>query len=84
MKVVFVGHLKNLFGGEDIKLDKNFADISELLAHFSNLREDEKVLINRQNTLFFVNGIEISALESVKTKLKENDIITLVPITHGG
>ncbi|MGD0330202.1 MAG: MoaD/ThiS family protein [Nitrososphaeria archaeon] len=84
MKVVFVGHLKNLFGREDIKLDKNFGDISELLVHLSNIREDEKVSINRQNTLFFVNGTEISALENLGTKLKGNDIITLVPITHGG
>ena len=83
MKVVFVGHLKKLFGGEEIKLDEDSTDISNFLVHLINLREDKKVSVNRQNTLFFVNGIEISALEDLETKLKGNDIITLVPITHG-
>jgi len=84
MKVVFVGHLKKLFGREEAKLNDNFKDISEFLVHLGNLREDKRVQVNRQNTLFFVNDVEISALENLRTKLKGDDIITLVPITHGG
>jgi len=84
MKVVFVGHLKKLFGKEEVNLDGNFRDISEFFIYISNLREDKRISINRQNTLFFVNGVEISALGELGTKLKGDDIITLVPITHGG
>jgi molybdopterin converting factor small subunit len=84
MEVVFIGHLKKLFGKEEVNLDKNLKDISELFVYLSDLREDKRVTVNRHNTLFFVNGVEISALGDLGTKLKEDDIITLVPITHGG
>jgi len=36
------------------------------------------------NTLIIVNNKEISALDGVKTQLKNSDEIVLVPISHGG
>ncbi len=38
----------------------------------------------RQNTLLLVNGKEISVLEGLETKLEDNDVITIIHISHGG
>jgi len=38
----------------------------------------------RPNALIIVNNKEISALDGVKTQLKNSDEMVLVPISHGG
>ena len=36
------------------------------------------------NTLVLVNGMEISVLNGLETRLKDGDEIVLVPVVHGG
>ena len=36
------------------------------------------------NNIILVNDVEISILEGLETKLHENDVITIIPVTHGG
>jgi len=38
----------------------------------------------RPNALILVNGKEISVLNGLETQLKEDDEITLIPVSHGG
>ena len=84
MKVVFVGHLKMLFGKEYLLLEERFEDIRSLLEHLNRIKLDKSVSVDRRNTLILVNGVEVSALNGLDTKVNEGDIITLVPVTHGG
>ncbi len=82
-KVILIGHLRKLFGKEEIILRK-FVDASELLEYLNKIKSDDRVTVDRENTLFFVEDVELSALEGLETKLQDNTVITLVPITHGG
>ncbi|MCX8188549.1 MAG: MoaD/ThiS family protein [Nitrososphaeria archaeon] len=84
MKVVFVGHLKRLFGKESIVLEELVEDIRTLIKYLNYLKLDENVIVDRSNTLILVNGVEISALNGLDTKVNEGDVITLIPVTHGG
>ncbi|MGQ9780815.1 MAG: MoaD/ThiS family protein [Nitrososphaeria archaeon] len=84
MKIVLIGHLKQLFDEHEVILEENPSNVSKLLTLINEIKKDKNISINRENTLFFVNDVEISALEGLRTELEENDIITLVPITHGG
>ena len=45
---------------------------------------DQQLDDPRSNTLVLVNGIEISVLEGLETRLKDGDEIVLVPVVHGG
>jgi len=38
----------------------------------------------RSNTLILVSGREIGALAGLDTKLREGDVLSLLPIAHGG
>ena len=38
----------------------------------------------RQNILTLVNGKEINVLEGLETKLKNDDVVTIIHISHGG
>jgi molybdopterin converting factor small subunit len=31
-----------------------------------------------------VNGVEVSALKGDETEVKDGDLVTLIPISHGG
>ncbi len=84
MNVVFVGYLKKVFENNHIQIRDHLINISELIRYLNTVKIDNEITIKRENTLFLVNEIEISALDGVKTKLNEHDIVTLVPVTHGG
>lgn len=84
MKVVFVGHLKRLFGKDYLLLEERVCDVSALIKYLNHVKLDENVVVDRSNTLILVNGVEISALNGLDTKVNEGDIITLIPVTHGG
>jgi len=38
----------------------------------------------RPNALILLNGREISALNGLETSVKDDDEITLIPVSHGG
>jgi molybdopterin converting factor small subunit len=40
--------------------------------------------IDESNLLIFVNGKEINVLNRLQTRLNNHDIVTFIPITHGG
>ncbi|MEM3385645.1 MAG: MoaD/ThiS family protein [Nitrososphaeria archaeon] len=84
MKVVFVGHLKRLFGKDYILLEESVDNVRSLIKYLNHVKLDENVVVDRSNTLILVNGVEISALNGLDTKVNEGDVITLIPVTHGG
>ncbi|MEM4522200.1 MAG: MoaD/ThiS family protein [Nitrososphaeria archaeon] len=84
MKVVFVGHLNRLFGKDYILLEESVDNVRSLIKYLNHVKLDENVVVDRSNTLILVNGVEISALNGLDTKVNEGDVITLIPVTHGG
>jgi len=80
IKVRFLGHLATQFK-EEMEFPEDKISVEELLNRL-NLREGPK--ITRATTLILVNGVEVTALKGDKTEVKSGDIITLVPISHGG
>jgi molybdopterin converting factor small subunit len=38
----------------------------------------------RPNALVLLNGREINVLKGMETEVKNNDVLTIIPIAHGG
>ena len=38
----------------------------------------------RPNTIILINGTEIGALDGVDTLVGRDDVVTMLPVTHGG
>ena len=61
--------------------------IQRLLTDF---KLEDNILMDRQsgsigqNALVLVNGKEISVLEGLETRLKDDDLVTIIPVSHGG
>jgi molybdopterin converting factor small subunit len=80
IKLRFLGHLAAQFNDE-MELQEEKLNVAELLNRL-NLRGKAK--ITRANTLILVNGVEVSALKGDETEVKDGDLVTLIPISHGG
>ena len=90
--VEFVGILQNETGRKKLQIIfdapitvstmiKRLKTIFKLKGNFLLEHEPGRL---RQNALILVNGKEINVLEGLETKLEDDDVITIIPISHGG
>jgi molybdopterin converting factor small subunit len=90
--VNFIGALRNVFKESKKKFDcENDISIMTLIDLLIKTKSDVKgILISQQgdvirlNSLVLVNGVEISVLDGLNTKLTNGDEITFIPVIHGG
>ncbi len=91
VRVVPIGPLKDLAGRSNVVI--KLEDDTSVKTLFHNLgsmfgEEFKRFFIDiddpRMNALILVNGVEISLLHDLNTKLQNQDVITLIPVTHGG
>lgn len=83
--VEFIGTLLKLANTRKraIHLQEN-ATISTLLSKLNEEFSKDKENFHESNLLIMKKGREISVLNGLGTNLKNNDKITLIPISHGG
>jgi len=55
-------------------------EISGLERTFS----DQDLNDSRSNSLILVNGVEVSILKGLETRLNDGDEVVFVPVVHGG
>jgi molybdopterin converting factor small subunit len=82
-KIYFVGHLKEVFGSDFIevkaeKLSEALKDLSFKVTDFLDL--DGKP---SGKYIFLINGAD-SSLYGDDPYINEGDVVTIVPISHGG
>lgn len=80
--IKFYGSLKNKIGNDVIELKlSNFTihEIKDKLQKDFNLDD-----FNINNFLIAINGVEISALEGMNSKIQEGDEISIITLVHGG
>ncbi len=88
----FFGALRHASGAETITVKcREGASLMELLNDVTidkpSLRRnllDEQLAEAKPHALIFVNGREISVLNGLETKVKDEDEIVFVPVVHGG
>lgn len=78
-----LGGAKKIIGAPSIVIYRPTASISEILAFLQENALEPKIL-DSNNLLIAVNGIESSALSGNDTVAKTGDIITIVSVVHGG
>ena len=78
-----LGSAKKIIGASSIVFYRPTASISEIFAFLQENALEPKIL-DSNNLLIAVNGIESSALSGNDTVAKTGDIITIVSVVHGG
>ena len=90
--VEFVGILQHEIGSAKLQINidapitvatmiKRLATSLKLEGNFLFDHETGRL---RQNALILVNGKEINVLEGLETKLVDDNVITIIHISHGG
>ena len=82
--VKFLGGAKKSFSADSITLDKTNLTIEQLLEFLVNKIPESNNKLDVKNLLIAINGIDSSAINGPLTKLKNNDVVSIIPIIHGG
>jgi len=64
-------------------INKSQATVKEIIDELKNESRHTKIL-NEQNLIITVNGVDSSITGGKETVIKSGDILTIVTIIHGG
>lgn len=82
--IKLVGGAKKSFFTDELKIDKFDISIQELLDLLLELKPVNTPNLDVENILIAVNGVDSSAMEGKMTKLKNDDVVSIIPVIHGG
>jgi len=82
--VKLVGGAKKSFSTEQLQIDKSNISIQELLDLLIELKPPDTPDLDTENILIAINGTDSSAMEGKSTIVKNNDLVSIIPIIHGG
>lgn len=78
-----LGGVKKAVGKPAVDFDKPSASVAEILQFLSGISNDSR-LLQPNNLIIAVNGIDSAALQGQQTLAKSGDIVTIVTVVHGG
>ena len=82
--VKFLGGAKKSFLIEKLDIDKSNISVNDLLDLLLNLKPDTSPELDTNNLLVAINGADCSALDGRNSMIKENDVVSIIPVIHGG
>ncbi|MDW0151001.1 MAG: MoaD/ThiS family protein [Nitrososphaeraceae archaeon] len=78
-----LGGVKFAMGKTSMVINKSQATVKEIIEELKNESRHTKIL-NEQNLIITVNGVDSSVTGGKETVIKSGDILTIVTIIHGG
>ena len=82
--VKLVGGAKKSFPKEELEIEKSDIPIQELLDLLLQLKPDDSPKLDTENVLVAINGADSSAMDGKSTMIKNNDVVSIIPVIHGG
>ena len=82
--VKFVGGAKKSFPVEQLKIDQSNLRIQELINLLLELKPTDTPKLDTDNVLIAINGADSSAMDGKSTIIQENDLVSIIPVIHGG
>ena len=78
-----LGGVKFAMGKTSMVINKSQSTVKEIIEELKNESRHTKIL-NEQNLIITVNGVDSSITGGKETVIKSGDILTIVTIIHGG
>ena len=75
---------KKSFNSEQLKINESDISIQNLLELLLKLKSKETPDLDIENILIAVNGSDSSAMEGKSTIVHDGDIVSIIPVIHGG
>lgn len=64
--------------------EKNPASINEIVSFMNRVASSPETKLKRDNILMVVNGVDSSVLNADELLVQDGDVVTVVPVVHGG
>jgi len=78
-----LGGAKKAVGKPAVNIEKPSASVSEILKFLQDISADSR-LLQPNNLIVAVNGVDSAALQGENTVAKSGDTVTIVTVVHGG
>jgi len=82
--VKLLGGAKKSFASDKLEIQSDSMSVSSLLDHLQASIPVTSPPLDSNNILVAVNGVDSSALQGKETLLKNGDIVSIIPLVHGG
>jgi tRNA threonylcarbamoyladenosine modification (KEOPS) complex Cgi121 subunit/molybdopterin converting factor small subunit len=84
IKIKLLGGIKKFFSSAQLEIEGDSIKISDLLDHLQRNTLKNLPTLDTANILVAVNGIDSSALKGMETYLRDGDVVSVIPLIHGG
>ena len=82
--VKLLGGAKKAFGLEKFEIDLDNVTLSKLIDYLWSVKPADTLELDTKNILIAVNGADSSALKGQNTVLHSGDVVSIIPVIHGG
>lgn len=80
----FLGNCKKIAGQSSLVYEKHPASINEIVSFMNRVALSPETKLKRDNILMVVNGVDSSVLNADELLVHDGDVVTVVPVVHGG
>lgn len=92
VEIRLLGVFRGMTGRDQLSVKLKHATVRVAIQVLAELMPSEarRLLIDpelndpRPNALVLLNGREINVLKGMETEVKNNDVLTIIPVAHGG
>ena len=82
--IYFTGGARKSFDTDKIVLDKDNITVNQLIEYLIDTKPKNTASFDGKNLLIAINEIDSSALDGYETVVRQNDVVNIIPIIHGG
>jgi len=83
ISVKLLGGARRVLGKDRVEIEKMDAKLHDIVEILRSMSSNSNIF-DSSNLLIVVNGVESSMLGGLDAKVKDGDIISIVPVVHGG
>jgi len=80
--IKLLGGARKVIGKDQVSIEVQRIKVNEILAMLRSMSNSD--IFNSTNMLIAVNGVEISVLGSLEAQVNDGDVVSVVPVVHGG
>ena len=84
IKIKLLGGAKKSFSTDKLEIETQSITISKLIELLQKRIPKNLPQLDVKNILIAINGVDSSTLEGLATVLKDGDVVSIIPVVHGG
>ena len=83
INVKLLGGARKAIGKDHLEIEKQDTTLHDIVEILHSMSSNSNIF-NSSNLLIVVNGVESSMLGGLDATVKDGDVISIVPVVHGG